>query len=100
MRALRIIFKTLALFQWLAACGVALFATVTAVDFFDQFGGQEAPPIGAEAGILLAQLLILTGYVLALFLCLSAIYCDKAVASRDARLPREKPLAAGESRED
>ena len=73
MRVLRIIFKTLAFVQWLAACGSALFATVTAVDFFNQFSAENIPPIGGETAVLMAQLLILTGYVLALFLCLSAL---------------------------
>lgn len=83
MRAVRIIFKTLAFVQWLAACGSAVFATVTAVDFFEQFSAEDIPPIGGEAAVLMAQLLILTGYVLALFLCLSALYCDNAVARRE-----------------
>ena len=96
MRVLRIIFKTLAFVQWLAACGSALFATVTAVDFFEQFSAENIPPIGGEAAVLMAQLLILTGYVLALFLCLSALYCDNVVARREGKSRVAKPLSGGE----
>ena len=98
MRTLRVIFKILAFVQWLAACGSAVFATVTAVDFFNQFGAQDIPPIGGEAAVLMAQLLILTGYVLALFLCLSALYCDNVVARRESKSRMANPLSGGEPR--
>ena len=94
MRAIRVIFKTLAFIQWLAACGAAVFATATAVDFFDEFTAMEMPAIGGEAAVLMAQLLIVASYVLALFLCLSALYCDNAVARRVGK-PRAGDENAG-----
>lgn len=82
MRTIRVIFKTLAFIQWLAACGAATFATVTVVDFFNEFATEEMPAFGGEAAVLMALFLVIGAYVLALFLCLSAIYCDNAVARR------------------
>ena len=86
MRVVRFVLRAFAFVQWLAAIAIAVGCVVLQVQTMEELG--EAPAaegfggmLGGIGPLMVSLSMTLPGLLLAILLMLSAIYCDRAVAT-------------------
>ena len=86
MRVVRFLVRAFAFVQWLAAISIAVACIVLQAQALEEPGNAPAPEgfgdlLGGVGPLVVSLNMTLPGLLMSILLMLSAIYCDRAVAT-------------------